>query len=135
VSNLSIEGINILIVDDIDINRTIVQSIFESEGANTVEAKNGTEALEIFIKSEEGYFDMIIMDIQMPLMDGYQATNAIRELDRNDASTVVILAHSAHALADNEEMSRVSGMNGQIAKPLDFEAAIAAAKRYCGKSL
>ena len=131
-SDRSIKGMNILLVDDIEINRMIVKSIFEDEDVNISEAEDGAKAVEIFSNAEEGHFGLIFMDIQMPVMDGYQATKAIRKLDRGDAATVTIIAVTANALSSDAEKALEIGMDGHIAKPVDFNEVISVAKRFCG---
>jgi len=128
----SIKGVNILLVDDIEINRMIVSSIFEDEEVNICEAENGAEAVSIFNGSLEGYFGLIFMDIQMPVMDGYQATEAIRKLPRGDAGTVKIIAVTANALSSDADKAIKVGMDGHIAKPVDFNEVIAVTKKFCG---
>lgn len=84
-------------------------------------AVNGDEGYEAFARSASGYYDLILMDVQMPVMNGYDATRRIRELPRDDASTVPILAMTADAFARDIRKAREAGMNGHLAKPLDLQ--------------
>ena len=122
-SNLSVsfEGRRILLVEDIEINRIIVLELLSDTMAEIDEAVDGQDALEIFSKSAIGYYDMIFMDIQMPNMNGYEATQAIRKLDRPDAKSVPIIAMTANAYREDIERAKESGMNDHLAKPVDFE--------------
>jgi signal transduction histidine kinase/CheY-like chemotaxis protein/HAMP domain-containing protein len=114
------KGKRALVVDDVDINRLIVVSMLEITGMETDEAADGQEALDSFANSAEGYYDIILMDVQMPVLDGYAATAAIRGLDRPDAATVPIVALTANAFKDDIEKARASGMNYHIAKPVEM---------------
>ncbi|MDR2528936.1 MAG: response regulator [Synergistaceae bacterium] len=119
-------GVRLLLVDDIELNRTILRESLEDTHLQTTEAKNGAEAVRIFKESEEGYFDIVFMDIQMPFMDGYQATTAIRALSRKDAAVVPIVAMTANALQEDVEQAFAHGMNGHLAKPVDIDACLQA---------
>ena len=116
-------GIRALLVDDIEINRFIVVKMFSETGIQFEEAGNGREAVELFGNSPPGYFDMILMDIQMPVLDGYEATKEIRSMNRSDAKSVVIVAMTANALRADVETALDAGMNGHIAKPIDYKSA------------
>ena len=114
------KGKRILLAEDNELNREIAVELLGAEtGAEIVEAVDGKQAVELFERSAPGYFDMILMDIQMPNMDGYAATRAIRAMDRKDAATIPILAMTANAFAEDEEKSRQAGMDAHIPKPLD----------------
>lgn len=112
---------NILIAEDNEINAEILTEILEEGGHSTVLARNGEDAVEAFKNSPIGYFNIILMDVQMPVMDGYTAANAIRHLERKDAKTVKIYACTANTASDVAENTRASGMNGIISKPIDFD--------------
>lgn len=111
----------ILLAEDNELNREIaIELLGEETGAVIVEAEDGKQAVELFERSAPGYFDMILMDIQMPHMDGYAATRAIRAMERQDAKTIPILAMTANAFAEDAEKSRQAGMDAHIPKPLDI---------------
>ena len=117
---LELKGKNILLVEDNAINMEITKEIIEIHGGNVVQAWNGEEAISKFYKSEEGYFDIILMDMQMPVLDGCGATEKIRELNRSDAKSVPIIAVTANAFSDDIAKAMKSGMNEHISKPIDF---------------
>lgn len=121
---LNLSGRRVLLTDDIDINRIIVIKMLSETGIEVDEAANGREAVDLFGKSPVGYFDFILMDVQMPEMDGYEATRAIRAMDRSDAGTVKIIAMTANALTEDIDHALAAGMNGHIAKPIDFHVAM-----------
>ncbi|MDR2089143.1 MAG: PAS domain-containing protein [Clostridiales Family XIII bacterium] len=110
-----------LLVDDVEINRVIVMSLLEITGMAIDEAKDGPEAVRMFAESPENSYDIIFMDVQMPLMDGYEATGAIRALDRADAGTVPIVALTANAFKEDVDKALESGMNAHIAKPVEMD--------------
>ena len=110
---------NILLVEDNFINREIASELLKGANASVETAKNGKEALEKFISSPLNYYNVILMDIQMPIMDGYTATTEIRNLDREDAKTIHIYAMSANIFAEDIAKALETGMNGHIAKPID----------------
>ena len=116
-------GVRALLTDDIDINRIIVMKMFAETGIIFEEASNGLEAVEMFKNSPPGYFRMILMDVQMPVMNGYEATKEIRNMGRTDSQSIAIIAMTANALKADVENSLKAGMNGHIAKPIDFKAA------------
>lgn len=117
---ISLEGLNILIAEDNAINAEIMCSMLDMEGINAVLAGNGRIAVEKFKESEPGYFDLILMDIQMPEMNGYEATKVIRTLDREDAKSIIIYALSADAFVEDKRRSQQAGMNDHMSKPIDF---------------
>ena len=98
----------------------IATELLEMEGARVTTAQNGQEAVEIFQREAPGTFDAILMDIQMPVLDGYGAARAIRGLDRPDGRQIPIVAMTANAFADDVIAAREEGMNGHIAKPVDI---------------
>ena len=116
----SLEGMCILVVEDNELNMEIVEYMLKEKGVHVIKAMNGKIAFELFRASEPGSFDMILMDIMMPVMDGLEATRQIRALDRTDAATVPILAMSANAFTDDIALSREAGMNEYLSKPLEF---------------
>ena len=120
----SIQGIKILLAEDNEINREVAQVLLEEEGAVVTAVSNGREAVKLFSSHPEGTFDVILMDIMMPLMDGYEATRQIRKLDRTDASSIPIIALTANAFAEDVRHALDCGMNAHLAKPLDVKKMI-----------
>lgn len=116
-----LEGKHILAAEDNDINRMIVVSILEEQGCELTEARDGQEALSAFEASSPGYFDLILMDIQMPVMDGYEATRRIRALPRPDAGNVPIIAMTANAFREDIEKALAADMDDVLTKPLDIK--------------
>lgn len=114
-------GRRILMAEDNEINAMIACEILEDMGAIVDLAENGEEAVTSFSAHEEGYYDFILMDVQMPVMGGREATRVIRNLNRADAKKIPIFALSADAFVEDERQSMESGMNGHFAKPIDFE--------------
>lgn len=113
-------GKRVLLVEDNEINLEIAGTLIEETGAQVMYAHNGEEAVQMVSGSEEGYFDMVFMDIQMPIMDGYQATKAIRALNRKDAAVVPIVAMTANAFEEDVREALGAGMNVHLAKPVDL---------------
>ncbi len=116
-------GKRILIAEDIDINWEVAEEILKSLGFEACRAENGRECVDMFAHSAVGYYDMILMDIQMPVMDGYEATRQIRTLERPD-HTLPILAMTANAFSSDVQACLDCGMNDHIAKPLDVKEMI-----------
>ena len=112
-------GKSMLVVDDIEINREIILELLSDSGIRMEEAQNGQEALDKFQNSPEGHFDFILMDMQMPVMDGCDATRAIRALPRSDAATVRIVAMTANVMREDVDKALASGMNAHTGKPID----------------
>ena len=124
VSEKSIKGLHILLAEDNELNMEIAEFVLQNVGADVTKAWNGQEAVELFRKSEPGGFDIILMDIMMPVMNGYEATKMIRSLDREDAKTIPIIAMTANAFAEDRLKAKEAGMNEHIVKPLDVELLI-----------
>ena len=122
--DFSIKDLRFLLVEDNELNMEIAQTILSQYGAIVTPATDGLKALEIFKNSEPNSFDAIFMDIMMPNMNGYEATIEIRKLDRNDAKIIPIIAMTANAFDEDKKKAIASGMNGHIAKPIDFNALI-----------
>lgn len=120
LSGISFQGCRILLVEDNKLNQEIAMELIGETGAMVECTSDGRQGLQRFAEMPEGYYDMILMDIQMPVMNGFEATRAIRKLPRTDAATIPILALSANVAAEDIAASRESGMNGHIAKPLDI---------------
>ena len=117
----SLEGLHLLAAEDNEINAEILQELLGIEGIKCEIVENGQLALERFSGSEEGEFDAILMDVQMPVMNGYQATKAIRGLQRRDAESIPIIAMTANAFAEDVKEALEAGMNAHVAKPIDME--------------
>lgn len=115
------EGLNFLAAEDNEINAEILKEILSIENAACEIVENGQLAVERFSASAEGEFDAILMDVQMPVMNGYEATKAIRTLNRGDAGEIPIIAMTANAFAEDEKEALRAGMNVHLAKPIDIE--------------
>jgi len=120
-SEKSIKGLHILLAEDNELNMEIAEFVLQNEGAEVTKAWNGQEAVELFRNSEPGEFDVILMDIMMPVMNGYEATKMIRSLEREDAKTIPIIAMTANAFTEDRIRAKESGMDEHIAKPVDVE--------------
>ena len=127
----TIKGKRILLVEDNELNAEIAKTVFEDVGALITRAENGQQALELFKEKPAGTFDVILMDLMMPVMDGYTATRKIRELERSDAKTVPIIAMTANAFQEDAEKCIAVGMNAHLAKPLDIEKMKKTIKSIC----
>ena len=119
VTDLS--GMRILLAEDNALNREIALVILEEKGAEVTCAVNGKEALDCFAESPEGFYDVILMDIMMPVMDGLQANRKIRTLKRPDAQTIPVFAMTANAFQEDIKKSREAGITAHFSKPLDYE--------------
>lgn len=128
-----VNGAKILVVEDNDLNMEIVEFILQNHGADIVKAWNGREGVDIFASSSVGEFDMILMDVMMPVMNGINAARAIRAMDRADAATVPIIAMTANAFTDDREASAKAGMNEHLAKPLDADELMDTVRKYYNK--
>ena len=124
ISEKSLKGLHILLAEDNELNMEIAEFMIQNEGADVSKAWNGQEAVEVFKKSEPGEFDVILMDIMMPVMNGYEATKMIRSLDREDAKEVPIIAMTANAFAEDRIRAKAAGMDEHVAKPVDVELLI-----------
>ena len=120
LSESDFSGKRVLLVEDNDLNQEIAQEILKMAGLTVEIAENGKEAVRLFSGMPENYYDMILMDIQMPLMNGYEAAEALRSMEREDAQNVPIIAMTANAFADDVLAAKNAGMNEHIAKPLDM---------------
>ena len=127
----TIKGKRILLVEDNELNAEIAKTVLEDVGALITRAENGQQALELFKEKPAGTFDVILMDLMMPVMDGYTATRKIRELERSDAKTVPIIAMTANAFKEDAEKCIAVGMNAHLAKPLDIEKMKMTIKSIC----
>lgn len=130
VIDYDFKGKRILLVEDNELNREIAEELIGATGASVESAEDGVQAVKKFKESAEGYYDLILMDVQMPHMDGYEATRCIRALGRSDAQKVPIFAMTANAFAEDVQKSREAGMNAHISKPLDIRAVYKQMNRY-----
>ena len=124
VSEKSIKGLHILLAEDNELNMEIAEFVLQNEGADVTKAWDGQEAVELFRNSEPGEFDVILMDIMMPVMNGYEAAKMIRSLDREDAKTIPIIAMTANAFTEDRIKAKEAGMDEHVAKPVDVELLI-----------
>lgn len=129
----SIRGLNILLVEDNELNMEIAEFVIQSEGASVVKAWNGQEAVEAFEKSASGEFDAILMDVMMPVMNGYEATKIIRSMDRSDAKKIPIIAMTANAFVEDRIKSKEAGMNEHVSKPIDMKLLVKIIAELAGK--
>ena len=120
----------ILLVEDNELNREIAATVLEETGAKVECAENGQIAVTKVKESPKGYYDLVLMDIKMPVMDGLEAARAIRRLRRKDAGTLPIVAMSANAFAEDVNKSKAAGMNEHLAKPIDLKKLLAVMQRY-----
>lgn len=111
----------ILLAEDVELNQEIAVAILGDAGFSTEVAENGQIAVDMIAKSQPGYYQLVLMDIQMPVMNGYEATKAIRRLENKELASIPILAMSANAFEEDKQESLRSGMNGHIAKPIDID--------------
>ena len=128
----SIRGLHILLAEDNELNMEIAEFVLQNEGVEVTKAWNGQEAVELFRKSESGEFDVILMDIMMPVMNGYEATKMIRSLDREDAKEIPIIAMTANAFTEDRIRAKEAGMDEHVAKPVDVELLIKVIHRLVG---
>ncbi len=116
----SITGMHVLLVEDNEINREIVEFMLAQAGVRVATANDGKAAVDVFSSSAPGTFDCVLMDLMMPVMSGYEAARVIRGLNRPDAKTVPIIALSANAFEEDVAMAKDAGMNDHLAKPIDM---------------
>ena len=126
-------GKRILVVEDNDLNREIAMEILSMTGAAVETAENGQEAVRMVENSEMNYYDLILMDLQMPVMNGYEATSALRAMEREDIRNMPIVAMTANAFLEDVQQSKACGMNEHMAKPLDIEQLQQMLARWLGK--
>ena len=129
-SPVSLSGLHVLLVEDNELNREIALCLLEKEGMEITTCENGAEAVKAFRESPLGYFELILLDIMMPVMDGYEASRRIRSLPRRDASLIPIFAMTANAFQDDIEKSHKSGMNEHLTKPLHTKTMLSAIRKY-----
>ena len=126
-------GMHVLLAEDNELNIEIAVFVLENAGVTVTKAVNGQDALDQFAASAPGTFDAIIMDVMMPVMDGYQATRAIRQLDRPDAGSIPILAMTANAFVEDRRRAYEAGMNEHLTKPLEPEVVLRTLAKYRSK--
>lgn len=129
----SIKGVRILLVEDNELNMEISEFIVAEKGAVVTKAWNGKEAVETFAKAPEGAFDVILMDVMMPVMDGCKAAKEIRALPRKDTKTIPIIAMTANAFTDDKIRTREAGMNEHLSKPLAPDLVVKTIAKFLGK--
>jgi CheY-like chemotaxis protein len=117
----NLAGCMILMAEDVDQNAEILEDLLDLEDINSERAENGARALEMFTEKPVGYYDAILMDVRMPVMDGLESTKAIRALDRPDAKTIPIIAMTANVFDEDVERSLQAGMNAHLSKPIEPE--------------
>ena len=132
VSEKSIKGLHILLAEDNELNMEIAEFMLQNEGAKVTKAWNGQEAVELFEKSRPGEFDVILMDIMMPVMNGHEAVKRIRSLDREDANVIPVIAMTANAFTEDRLKAKEAGMNEHIAKPVDVELLVKVIHKLVG---
>lgn len=120
LSENTLEGLKVLIAEDNEINAEILEELLSFEGVVCERTINGQKALERFRQNPAGYYDAVLLDIQMPIMNGYETARAIRNLDRPDAGTIPIVAMTANTFADDVQNSMKAGMNAHLPKPIDM---------------
>lgn len=133
--HISLNGVRALLVEDNDLNLEIAKFHLEQENVKVYTAMNGAEAVEMFEKSEIGFYDIILMDIMMPIMDGLEATKKIRSMNRADALAIPIVAMSANAFEEDIKKSLEAGMNDHLIKPLDGKKVIDTIKEYLANKI
>ena len=125
-------GVKILLAEDNDLNWEIAEALLSDLGMELDWAENGQICVDMFEKSEEGYYDAVLMDIRMPVMTGYEAARAIRALNRSDAE-IPIIAMTADAFSEDIQHCLECGMNAHIAKPIDIKVVVSQLKKYMRK--
>lgn len=128
--SFNLNGKHILLAEDNELNREIAVELLKSLGAFIDTAENGLEVVEHFSHAPAGFYDLILMDIQMPLMNGYEAARSIRKMDRSDAGRIPIFAMTADAFAEDIEVAKNAGMNCHLAKPLDIPVMLREIKKH-----
>ena len=132
----NLSGRRILLVEDNELNREIAAFLLKDEGISVTEAEDGQQAVECFLKMPEGYYDAVLMDIMMPVMDGYQATRAIRGSGKKDAEMIPIIAMTANAFAEDKRKTMEAGMDAHLSKPIKVPELMDTIRKFCaGKQM
>ena len=129
----SIAGLKLLLAEDNELNAEIAQILITDQGAKLTVVTDGRQAVDMIAKNPAGTFDAVLMDIMMPVMDGLEATRAIRAMDRADAKTIPIIALTANAFEDDAEKCREAGMDAHLTKPMEVDKLVATVSRFCGR--
>jgi CheY-like chemotaxis protein len=130
LSSTDFSGRRVLLVEDIEVNREIAKAILMEIGLDVEDADDGTVAVKMVKNSPPNHYDIILMDVQMPTLNGYEATKKIRALKRKDAQKVPIVAMTANAFEEDKENALNCGMNDHLAKPLDIPKLLATLRKY-----
>ncbi|MCI5639399.1 MAG: response regulator, partial [Lachnospiraceae bacterium] len=130
----SLKGLRILAVEDNDVNREIILRLLRARDAVVETAGNGLEAVQQYLKRPAYYYDAILMDVQMPCMNGIEATREIRHTDRPDAETIPIIAMTANAFQDDKEATKEAGMNAHLSKPINIGQIVTVVCREVSKN-
>ena len=117
----SLEGLHVLIAEDQEMNAEVLADLLDLEEITSEWARDGSQAVDLFARSEKGHFDAILMDMRMPVMDGLAATRNIRSLERSDAASIPIIALSANAFEEDVKQCLQAGMNAHLSKPVDID--------------
>ena len=133
VDTAALHGAHVLLAEDNDLNLEIAEFLLENAGIRVTAARNGQEAVDKFAASKPGEYDAILMDVMMPVMDGYTATRTIRKLDRPDAGAIPILAMTANAFTEDRRRAYEAGMNEHLTKPLETDVVLKALGKYIHK--
>ena len=132
----NLSGCRILLVEDNELNREIAAFLLKDEGISVTEAEDGQQAVECFLKMPEGYYDAVLMDIMMPVMDGYQATREIRGSGKKDAEMIPIIAMTANAFAEDKRKTMEAGMDAHLSKPINVPELMDTIRKFCaGKQM
>jgi CheY-like chemotaxis protein len=129
-SVVDLQGMKVMLVEDNELNMEIAREILTEEGLIITEAVNGQAAVDLFTQSPVGTFDAILMDIMMPVLNGYDATKAIRASSHPQAQSIPIIAMTANAYRQDVEMAKAAGMNDHVPKPIDIELLLSVLERY-----
>ena len=127
---MQFDGKRVLVVDDVELNREIAAAVITDAGLLVETAENGQAAVEMLTAKGEGYFDLVLMDVMMPVMDGYQATMEIRRLNNRKLADIPIIAMTANAFEEDRLAALEAGMNDHLAKPIQIEKLYEMMKKY-----